>query len=108
MSINKDITRQQEKSREEWTDLEYLEQSIIIFKNIYNNVIEAVKQTNNDIQEIELDLRVCKSPHMITGGENLLKGFTAQKQQQNQHIKNIRLDLKHYSSLYKTLKRLDK
>ena len=103
---NPKLPKAEMKPREEWDDLEYCEYSLGVLSRIYQDTVKAVKLTNDMIHEIELDKKVCKCVGVIQGADNLLRNLQQQKEAQNTHIKNVRFDLKHYSSIYKTLKRL--
>lgn len=75
---------------------------------LYQNAVKMVKQTNTLIEETKIDKEACKSQNVLAGIEALLRNLDQQKQKINMDIKNLRHDLKHYSSIYKKIKRLDK
>jgi hypothetical protein len=94
-----------QKPREEWDDMEFIVYSLNLLTPMYKNALDAVKKTNLMIHEVELDKKVAKNGTVLAGIDRLLQGLHQEKAQHNQNIKNIRLDLKHYSSLYKKVKR---
>lgn len=95
-------------SKKEISDMEYLERNIQTLTTAYRNCVKAVQATNKLIEETKNDQEICKSPNVLAGIQVLLKNLEQQKFKQNQDIKNIRFDLKHYASIYKIMKRLDK
>ena len=100
--------KNKQEAKKDITDIEYLETSIQTLSRVYQNAVKAIQSTNKLIKETREDRKVCKSPNVLAGIDALLKNLEQQKLKQNQDIKNIRVDLKHYTSIYKIMKRLDK
>lgn len=99
---------QQKELPKDLTDLQYLEISIQNITMLYQNAVKAIKQTNEFITQTKEDKKVCKCPNVVGGIEALLRNLDQQKLKINKDIKDLRHDLKHYSSIYKKIKRLDK
>ncbi|MFW9971335.1 MAG: hypothetical protein ACFFDF_14170 [Candidatus Odinarchaeota archaeon] len=95
------------KALQSETDIQYLERSIHVLSEIHDNTVKAFKQVTHEIHEIEADKKVCTSKRVIHGIEALLKELHLQKAHHKSHLKNIKLDLKHYRSIYKKFRKLE-
>lgn len=92
------------EGKEYSTDLEYLQQQVNYLWNVHSTTLEDVKKIKAMIKELEVDLKVIKTPELKVIVENMIAKNKGIITQGNEVVKRSRKDLGFLNSIYKKVK----